>query len=157
MKDFSTLVSSIENDLKAWSLYLTKNPEDAKDLYQDCMIKIYTNSNKFEKDSNIKAWGLTIMRNLFLNNLKKKNRMHTTEISDQVQVSESNASSPLQQIFYKELKAQINKLPKALAQTFNMFTAGFKYHEIADELNIPIGTVKSRINTTRKMLQASLN
>lgn len=154
---FHSLITSIDNDLRAWSYYLTKNKEDANDLYQDCMVKLYTNASKFQKDSNIKAWSLTIMRNLFLNDIKKKKKMPKSDIDEYGYLIDSKSPSAVDQISYKEILSEIKKLPQTLATTFNMFTNGFKYHEIAEELQIPIGTVKSRINTTRKMLQASLN
>lgn len=157
MKNFNALVNNITSDLRAWSLYLTKNPEEAKDLYQDCMIKIYTHSHQFKENSNIKAWSLTIMRNLFLNQVKKQNKMRTNDISEHSHLVDQSQPNPLQQLFYQEITQEIKRLPKTLSETFSLFTQGYKYHEIADELQVPIGTVKSRINTTRKMLQATLN
>ena len=67
-------INKISNSLRAFSLKLTGNDVDASDLYQDTTLRIMTNADKFRPGTNFKAWAVTIMRNIFINNYRKKTR-----------------------------------------------------------------------------------
>lgn len=151
-------LEDISSSLRAFSLKLTGNAADADDLYQDTALRIMSNADKYQEGTNFKAWAVTIMRNIFINNYRKKVRRGT--ILDQtpnnyyinsgdVSVSndgESNAS-------YKELLKMVSSLPDEFKRPFWMAFKGYKYDEIAEELDAPLGTIKSRIFFARRKLR----
>ncbi|MEM1220846.1 MAG: RNA polymerase sigma factor [Bacteroidota bacterium] len=151
-------LASISTSLRAFSLKLTGNNADADDLFQDTALRIMANADKYREGTNFKAWAVTIMRNIFINNYRKKVRRGT--ILDQtpnnyyinsgdVTVSnegESNAS-------YKELLKMVSSLPEEFKEPFWMAYKGYKYDEIAEELDAPLGTIKSRIFFARRKLR----
>ena len=151
-------LENINNTLRAFSLKLTGDDNDAEDLYQDTAFKIITNADKFRQDTNFKAWAITIMRNIFINNYRKKVRRNT--IIDQTpnnfylnsgtKVVTNDGES---NIAMKELTGMVDKLPESFRTPFMMAYHGYKYDEIAEELEAPLGTVKSRIFFARKKLQ----
>ncbi len=151
-------LDKITSSLKAFSLKLTGNVDDAEDLYQDTALRIITNAEKFNQGTNFKAWSITIMRNIFINNYRKKMRRNL--IIDQTPNnyylnSGSNAVSNDGEgnISYKELMKMVDVLPDDFRKPFMMAYQGFKYDEIAEELDSPLGTIKSRIFFARKKLQ----
>lgn len=151
-------LEKVRNSLKAFSLKLTGNEVDANDLYQDTALRIISNADKFQPGTNFKAWAVTIMRNIFINNYRKKVRRGT--ILDQTpnnyylnsgakiieNSGESNAS-------YKELLKMVSKLPEEFKRPFWMAYKGYKYDEIAEQLDAPLGTIKSRIFFARRKLR----
>lgn len=144
--------------LNAFAYNLTKNSEDAKDLYQETAFRALTNRDKFRPGTNFKAWLFTIMKNIFINNYRKKVKantiMDTTENlyyinSGSVVISNKAESN----IMMKELTQMIEGLDDSIKIPFVMHYQGFKYQEIADQLELPLGTVKSRIFFARKELK----
>lgn len=151
-------LQSISGSLRAFSLKLTGNNVDAEDLYQDTAVRIITNADKYNQGTNFKAWAVTIMRNIFINNYRKKVRRNM--IIDQTPnnyylnsgdktVSNSGESN----VAYGELFKLVNSLPEDFRRPFIMAYQGYKYEEIAEELGSPLGTIKSRIFFARKKLQ----
>ena len=152
----------VSSSLRAFSLKLTGNNVDAEDLYQDTTVRIITNADKYNPGTNFKAWAVTIMRNIFINNYRKK--MRRNMIIDQTPnnyylnsgdkiVNNSGETN----IAYNELMKMINSLPDDFRQPFIMAYQGYKYDEIAEELGAPLGTIKSRIFFARKKLQRMYN
>ena len=159
--EFSYQVGNFSKFLKPFALRLTRDSDDANDLVQDTLVKAYTNRDKYSDGTNLKAWLFTIMKNTFITQYQRMVRRNTfidtTEnlhfINSSDSLQENNAISHF-------IKEDINK---ALSLTeeiyrihFLMYFKGFKYHEIAEELDLPIGTVKNRIHIARKTLKSSL-
>ncbi|MCB0619105.1 MAG: RNA polymerase sigma factor [Saprospiraceae bacterium] len=151
-------LAAISNSLRAFSLKLTGNNADADDLYQDTALRIMANADKYREGTNFKAWAVTIMRNIFINNYRKKVRRGT--ILDQTpnnyyinsgDVSVSNEGETNSS--YKELLKMVSSLPEEFKRPFWMAYKGYKYDEIAEELNAPLGTIKSRIFFARRKLR----
>ena len=149
----------ISPSLRAFSLALTQSEADANDLYQDTCYKVISNAEKFRQGTNFKAWAVTIMRNLFINNYRKKMRRNTlldqtpnNYFIDSGQVNNPNAGES--GASYKELLSMVNKLPDDLRIPFWMAYQGYKYEEISRRLGSPLGTIKSRIFFARRRLQA---
>ncbi|MEM9548758.1 MAG: RNA polymerase sigma factor, partial [Bacteroidota bacterium] len=140
---------------------LTKNTEDAKDLYQETAFRAMTNREKFKPGTNFKAWTFTIMKNIFINNYRKKVKRNTiidtTEneffINSGDKVVDNDAG---RNILMKELHTMIEALEESIKVPFMMHYTGFKYQEIADKLKLPLGTVKSRIFFARRALKAKI-
>ena len=149
----------ISSSLRAFSLKLTGNSVDAEDLYQDTAVRIITNADKYNPGTNFKAWAVTIMRNIFINNYRKK--MRRNMIIDQtpnnyyLNSGDKTVSNEGEtNVAFGELVAMVDSLPEDFKRPFMMAYQGYKYEEIADELGAPLGTIKSRIFFARKKLQA---
>jgi RNA polymerase sigma-70 factor (ECF subfamily) len=147
----------ITPSLRAFSLSLTGNEADSEDLYQETALKILSNTDKFENGTNFKAWAVTIMRNLFINNYRKKIRRNT--ILDQspndylINSGERTIHNDGEtRIAYKDLLKMVSKLPEDFKRPFWMAYKGYKYDEIASTLDAPLGTIKSRIFFARRKL-----
>lgn len=159
--EFFNEFNGLTNLLNSFAYKLTKNSEDAKDLYQETAFRAITNQDKFRPGTNLKAWLFTIMKNIFINNYRKKVKANT--IMDNTEnlyylnsgkVSIENAGDS--NILIKELKGMIELLDDSTRIPFLMHYQGFKYQEIADKLGLPLGTVKSRIFFARKELKAKI-
>lgn len=151
-------LEDVSNSLRAFSLKLTGNETDANDLYQDTAFRIISNAEKFQQNTNFKAWAVTIMRNIFINNYRKKVRRGT--ILDQTpnnyyinSGSQSIENDGETRMAYKELLRMVSALPEDFKKPFWMAYKGYKYDEIAEELDAPLGTIKSRIFFARRKLQ----
>ena len=158
--EFNDALIGIENNLKSFALSFTRNKEDASDLTQETMLKAIVYRNYYTPQTNFKAWVFTIMRNLFINQYRRKVKSKTIfdNSKDLFLISNSagHEETALEIISEKEIKSKIRTLGDEYKAPFEMHFQGFKYKEIADELNIPIGTVKSRIFIARKKLMECL-
>jgi RNA polymerase sigma-70 factor (ECF subfamily) len=144
--------------LHAFAYNLTKNQEDAKDLYQETAFRAMTNRDKFRPGTNFKAWLFTIMKNIFINNYRKKVKANTIMDSTDNMYYINSGSSIINNdgesnIMMKELNKMIAALDDGIRIPFLMHYRGYKYQEIADHLELPLGTVKSRIFFARKELK----
>jgi len=160
--EFSTLVEKEANPLKNYAMQLTRNLEDANDLVQETMLKAFTYHNKFTKGTNLKGWLYTIMKNSFINNyrrlVKRNTFIDTTDNTYYLDApSHVTGNRGEDKFLKKDLEKAIEGLPKDLRKTFTMNLKGFKYHEIAEILHIPIGTVKTRIFVARRQLRKKLH
>ena len=151
-------INSINSTLRAFSLKLTGDAADAEDLYQDTAMRIISNADKYQENTNFKAWAVTIMRNVFINNYRKKVRRGV--ILDQTNNnyylnsgSVSIANDGEGNVAYGELLKMVHRLGDEFRVPFWMAHQGYKYDEIAERLEVPLGTVKSRIFFARKKLQ----
>jgi len=151
----------MEDRLERFALSLTANRESAKDLLQETYLKALSSKDKFIEFTNFEAWAYTIMKNTFINNYRKAVRQKTIvdTTKDLYYLNNSKESGhvkPDSTMQQKEINRHINDLQDELKVPFLMHTRGFKYKEIAEELDLKIGTVKSRIFFTRKKLMESL-
>lgn len=159
--EFYAQFDKMTSMLQAFAYNLTKNREEAKDLYQETAFRAMTNRDKFRLGTNLKAWLFTIMKNIFINNYRKKMKANTIMdntdnlyfLNSGANVIENGAASNM---LIKELTRMIDKLDDSTRIPFLMHYQGFKYQEIADHLSLPLGTVKSRIFFARKDLRAQI-
>jgi len=159
--EFNYQLTSLSANLERFALSLTSNREDAKDLLQETFAKAITYRDKFEDNTNLKAWTFTIMKNTFINNYRRNVKSNTTfDHTDDLYYlnlrNESELSTPDSEYSVKEIQKSIQELTDEFRLPFVMHTQGFKYKEIAEKLNLKIGTVKSRIFFTRKKLMEKL-
>lgn len=160
-KEFNNLLVDNADFLKPFAVNLTKNSESANDLYQETLYKALANSEKYNSGTNIKAWLFTIMRNIFINdyrrNAKRKTILDNTPedyLINMRQVSIANtAESSLRE---KEINTAIEGLPETFKVPFRLYFEGYKYQEIAEYLEEPLGTIKSRIHFARKLLKEQI-
>lgn len=158
---FETSILGLQGNLLSFALKLTANQEEAKDLVQDTTLKALHNEEKFVENTNLKGWMLTIMRNIFINNYRKSARENTvidsTEDLFHLNVKQdSGLETPDGAYACNEITAIIERFAPEYRQPFTMHVAGYKYEEISDKLQMPLGTVKSRIFFARKRLQELL-
>lgn len=157
--EFNNKLLSIENKLKYFAYSLTTDQEEAKDLLQETMLKALTNRDKFTDPRNFNSWAYTIMKNTFINNYRRTAKSNTifnkTENNENL-AHKQHAISPESEHAYKEIRKKVNNLQDDFRIPFQMFTEGFKYKEIAEKLEIPIGTVKSKIFFARQKLMDNL-
>ncbi len=154
---FQSNLMNLQSNMLNFAYMLTGNRDDAYDLLQDCTLKALDNADKYAEGTNFKGWVFTIMRNIFINNYRRQNRAATVvDTSDNLyllNLNESAADSPESSYTVNEITAAINEFPDEYRIPFSMHVAGYKYDEIADQMSLPLGTVKSRIFFARKKLQ----
>ncbi len=160
--EFTHHVGHVSKSLRPFALRLTKDVEEANDLLQDTLLKAFTNRDKYADGTNIKAWLYTIMKNTFITNYQRMVRKNTfIDTSDDLYYLNSLESSTDNQAYstfaLEDINAAIHVLDDSHKTPFMMYFQGYKYHEIADRLQIPIGTVKNRIHLARKELKDQLS
>lgn len=158
---FQQKLLGLQENMMNFALMLTANRDDAQDLLQDTTLKVLDNQEKFVDNVNFKGWVLTVMRNLFINNYHKVVRIQTVvdqnaDLYNLDIVNDSGMDSPDNAYQIQEITKAINSLNEDLKIPFSMFLSGYKYNEIAEKLNVPLGTVKSRIFFARQELQKRL-
>jgi RNA polymerase sigma-70 factor (ECF subfamily) len=159
--EFNYQLTNLSGNLERFAMSLTSNTEDAKDLLQETFAKAIAYREKFEDNTNLKAWTFTIMKNTFINNYRRNVKANTTfdHTDDLYYLNLSNQSAgdtPDSQYAVQEIQKSIDELSDEFRLPFLMHTQGYKYKEIADKLDLKIGTVKSRIFFTRKKLMEKL-
>ena len=160
--EFDSQFKNMSTLLHSFAYNLTKNGEDAKDLYQETAFRAMTNRDKFRAGTNLKAWLFTIMKNIFINNYRKKVKANTIiDSSDNLFYLNSGKNTisnhAESNIMMKEIIGMVEDLEESIKIPFLMHYQGFKYQEIADHLDLPLGTVKSRIFFARKELKELIN
>lgn len=160
--EFNSLLLNNAEFLKPFAINLTRDNEAANDLYQDTLYKALANQEKYSVGTNIKAWLYTIMRNIFINNYRRKAKQKTIFDStpndyliNQQQATVSNVAESDMRI--KEINKAIRQLPEIFKTPFLLYFDGYKYNEIADVLHEPLGTIKSRIHFARKLLKEQIS
>ncbi|QPH38955.1 RNA polymerase sigma factor [Pedobacter endophyticus] len=158
---FTTLIHEQTLELEAYAIKFTNDLDDAKDLLQDTILKAIRFYGKFEEGTNLKGWLYIIMKNTFINNYRKniKTQLIVTqedEISYANLMRSATKNGSETTFVLGDIKGALAKLPVHLSIPFVRYVEGYKYHEIAEELNIPLGTVKTRIHEARKQLARML-
>lgn len=155
IQSFQSEVLTYRPQLLSYALRLTANAEDAEDLLQDTMFKVIKNKDKFINNVNLKGWLFRIMHNIFVNNVRAK-RLEFEDVDLNNYRYEISPTTADEACYLSEITSLINSLSEAEKQTFSMFVSGYQYSEIAQQLNVPLGTIKSRIFNVRRKLTKSL-
>ena len=156
-----TQLLAIQSNLLNFAYMLTSNRDDAYDLLQDTTLKVLDNTEKYSENTNFKGWVFTIMRNIFINNYRRVVRSATVidRTEDLYHLNlpqESGFETPEGAVAAGEITDAINSFSDEYREPFSLLVAGYKYAEIAEKLDLPIGTVKSRIFFARQRLQEML-
>lgn len=159
---FKDRLIGLQGNLLNFAYQLTTNREQAEDLLQDTTLKALDNEEKYVDNVNFKGWIFTIMRNIFINNYRQNVRkatiIDTTDDLYHLNISQdSSLETPEGSIAVKEISKALDAFPEEYRVPFNMYVAGYKYNEIAEAMNLPLGTIKSRIFFARKHLRDQLS
>ncbi len=155
--EFHYKLVNLQENLSKYAFSLTADKEDAKDLVQETFLKALKCYEKYIYETNFKGWMFTIMKNTFINTYRQSKNHHT--FCDPINegfylknVLSPGSDNPESRYISKEIEDIIETLNENFKIPFKMHHEGFKYKEIADMLELKIGTVKSRIFFTRKKI-----
>lgn len=160
--EFNTLVIQHSDSLKSYARNFTKDHDDANDLVQDTLLKAITYFKNFRDGTNLKGWLYTIMKNTFINNYRRISKSNSF-ITKEEDISSPNlfmsATKNLgeNKFIREDINTALNNLTEDYYTPFTMYFEGYKYHEISEHLEIPIGTVKTRIHVARKVMKKTLS
>jgi RNA polymerase sigma-70 factor (ECF subfamily) len=150
-------ITTIGYSLYPLAYKFCKDTETAADIVQDTILKALMNIEKYREGTNLKGWLYTIMRNIFINEYRRKKRYHFTDNSSEFDSYMANPNISVNDgmaiLGHEEIQKELAKVEGKYTIPFMMHFIGHKYEEIAEELKLPIGTVKNRIHIARKELQ----
>lgn len=163
-KEFAEIALQYMNSVYKAALRMTRDETEAQDLVQDAYLRAYRFFDKFEKGTNFRAWLFKILKNIYINKYRKESkRPQMVDISN-VEASGDLAvtATPEDEIFDKLLDDDVTGAIDALPEEFRLAIIlsdleGFAYKEVAEILDIPIGTVMSRLHRGRRLLRNSLH
>lgn len=158
---FNQILLNNAEFLKPFAITFTRDNEAAKDLFQETLYRALANKDKYNVGTNIKAWLYTIMRNIFINNYRRNSKQNTIFDSTPNEYllnlnQGAVANEAIAGVNLNEVQQAIHKLPEIFKNPFLLYFDGYKYHEIADMLGEPLGTIKSRIHFARKLLKTQI-
>ena len=171
-KDFEAVAMEFLPSLYSAALRMTHNPSDAEDLVQETYLKAYRGYGRFEEGTNLKAWLFRILTNTYINLYRSRQRRPEQQDLDDVEdlylyrrlggleaatMGRSTEDVVLDHFTEAEVQQAVDALPENFRVPVLLADVeGFAYKEIAEILDIPIGTVMSRLHRGRKALQKSL-
>ena len=163
LKSFEKLISKYEKNAFAIALRYLGDYDDASDVTQDALIKVYKNISKFRFESSFTTWLYRIVINTSKDFLKKRGNQKIISIEDSMIdiPSENKKDNPEEHAEEKEVKNKVNEALQNINEENRVVVVlkdiqGFTYDEISDILQIPIGTVRSRISRGRAMLKKEI-
>ncbi len=151
-----------------FALRTTGNEDDARDLLQETYLKAFRFWDKYEKGTNIRAWLFRIMKNSYINRYRKETREpgmvdyeDVENFYDSIRADSTDTNDLQEKLFGNLLSDEVTQALQSLPEDFRTVVIladieGLSYEEIAEFLNCPIGTVRSRLHRGRKMLQTQL-
>lgn len=159
--DFTREILSLRPTLTLFTRRFTRDREQSQDLVQETVLKALMYRDKFREETNLKGWLFTIMRNTFINDYRKSQRCKTNHDSTKelyyLNVQDKYTFHiPDAGYEFKEIWKNVLEVKEEFQKPFKMHASGYKYHEIAEHLGIPVGTVKNRIFQARKELHRKL-
>lgn len=149
-----------EQKLFALAMSFTRNEQDAKDLLQDTCIKIFSNSHRFQAGTNFLSWAGVVLRNSFINDFRRKSRRQKKldeQLHGTIWESSTTSNKGEEKLDKDIIDRYIQNLAPHLSTPLKLFHQGYSYVEIADMLDCPLGTLKSRLFLARKHLKKQIN
>lgn len=159
--EFTLILSKHSEFLLSHALKFTNDEDDAKDLMQETLIKGMRFAEKFDEGTNLKGWLYVIMKNTFINDFRKhtkKKELITTddEISSAQLKTSATVNTSTTTFAMEDISKAMDSIKPEYSIPFQMHFEGYKYEEIAEELDIPVGTVKTHIHQARLGLKKYL-
>ncbi len=167
-KDFNEEIIPLLDVLYNFALKLTNDPNDAEDLVQDSIVKAYRFFGSYEKGTNAKAWVFRILKNSFINNYRKTSKRPQEVDYNEVESyyesirAERTETTDLERLMFQELmdddiSKALSKLPEDFRTVVLLCDVeSYTYEEIANMLDVPIGTIRSRLHRGRNLLKTEL-
>jgi RNA polymerase sigma factor (sigma-70 family) len=155
---FASDLVKMQEQLFYYALQLTEDREDAMDLVQETSYKALKNKKRLHNDDHIRAWLYTILKNTYINYLRSSQYRQLVYDTDELsEYAEKNVDRrnilPDEILLKKELRELVGRLPGVYEKPIQMLLSGYSYKEIAQQMDIPIGTVKSRIHLGKKQIR----
>jgi RNA polymerase sigma factor (sigma-70 family) len=156
--EFNEALINLETNLKSFAWTFTRDADDAQDLTQETFVKAIIYRNYYTPQTNFKAWVFTIMRNIFINQYRRKSKAKVIFdfSSDNYLMNSISSTDSNNLVDFQQITKEISNLEDEYKIPFELHFNGFKYKEISEQLDLPIGTVKSRIFIARKKLMDAL-
>lgn len=160
-QEFNSELINKRSILFAFALKLTKNYQDAQDLFQDGTTRAFRYCSHFEMGTNFRAWMSMIIRNTFISDFRAKKRKSLVKESFENTLFNSKNRNALDNQGETNMRIQdiytiLDQLDEKYAIPFTMHFQGYQYKEIGEKLGLPIGTVKSRLYTARETLKKEI-
>lgn len=167
-QDFNEEILPHLDAIYNFALKLTANSDDAEDLVQDTIVKAYRFFSSYEKGTNAKGWLFRILKNSYINNYRKASRQPHKVDYDEIEPfyetirSEQSDTTDMESRMYGEMMdddvtSALNRLPEDFRTVVLLCDIeGFSYEEIANMVDVPIGTIRSRLHRGRNLLKAEL-
>ncbi len=170
--DFKSLLEPVLEPAYRTAYHLTRNEADAEELVQEAAFLAFKGFGRFKPGTNFNAWFFTILRNRFISTYRKKQReIKTVELEDAPELymytksMESGLSAQtsepakyvIEQLDAEQVATALSELPMEFREAATLyFSQDMSYHDIAEVLGVPVGTVRSRLHRGRKLLQRKL-
>lgn len=157
--NFQIEYARVSEFLNRFAVRLTQDSSAAKDLVQETTYRALSNCERFEPGTNFKAWIATIMRNTFISAYRKRRRapQYVGTVAAVAECKQPRAiNAGPSNLSLREMEAKLRRLSPIYAEPFTLYYSGYRYEEIAQLMDLPLGTVKSRIFTARKRLKSML-
>lgn len=157
--EFTHQLAALEPALLRFTKRFVKSQEDSKDLVQETILKALSYKASFRQNKNLSGWLFIIMRNTFINQYRKQAQSRNNIVIDTQSLLRGDGRTVQtadETTFISEVWKAIDSISLDIAKPFKMYLSGYKYDEIATELNIPVGTVKSRIFLARQEIRSQL-
>jgi len=160
--EFSSQLLNLETGLRKFAYRLSSRKDDADDLVQETFLRVLLKKDSFAENVNFKSWTFTIMKNIFVDTYRRNRKRdnpgdHQIDLFFLYQTDSVSFENPDSIYSALEILQNIEQLEEKLRIPFSMYVDGYKYIEIADKLNLKMGTVKNRIHLTRKQLMSQLD
>lgn len=159
--EFQHKLMHVQKHLIMFAYSLTSDTDNARDLLQETNLKALNYRDRFVCETNFKAWTFTIMRNTFINDYRRRIRFNVINGKDGIfilnQINSDVTLDPASMVESKELEKIIESIDEKLRIPFKMQYEGYKYKEIAQILDVNVGTVKSRIFIARQKLMKEIH
>ena len=159
--DFNQEIYCFRKILTEKAFQYTKDDDVANDLVQETFIKAFRFYGRLNIESNLRGWLFTILRNTFLNHYQKEKKKAAISLDDsfdslEIQMPNKQQNGGKAKFLLQDINKALSLIPEQSSYCFRRHFEGYKYEEIAKELGIPIGTVKTRIFVAREMLKKML-
>lgn len=160
-EEFGAMVKGHISILTKNALKFTRVMEDADDLVQDTLVKAIRFYGSYEPGTNLTGWLFVIMKNTFINKCRKEARKRAlvvqgAEITPANLLYSADTNKATGSMIMTDISRVLDSIPDVYRIPFIRYVEGYKYHEIAEEQKIPLGTVKTRIHEARAMLKKQL-
>lgn len=162
MNNFHKDILNYESNLSRYAFKLTQNLEDSKDLVQDVLLRAILKESYFKKGTNLKAWLMTLTKNIFITSLRDKNRFDSKNTQSFEQIYEISLSKDndtnlgISNLGVEFINKLIDDLTDRQRNSFLLRNKGCQYNQIAEILNIPLDSVKSNLHETKEILKNKL-